>query len=469
MKKITGFLLVISLLFSLIPTAFAMPVPEAVSEEMYRADYWLGPERAQAAAARQPIMSPEQIAAFNEANRAMIDLGNGVSLSLEDIGEYISGDVVRLLLSFCRWPDNYDKLYVNGMIQPQPYWDALSASLAYERVADQVQVRFGYSLARDDLRLFPTSDFAGVTADEKLYDKLVMSEFMPLLPLAVLHESADGNWYYVVMYGFCGWIEKERVGLCRSREDWLSRMKNSNVLVVTGRELRLPEDPYCPELSSLVLPMGTAMPLTSGDEELILGRRRGYACHTVVLPTRGEDGYIVDRLAFVPVSDDVSVGYLPYTAENELRLAFKFLGDRYGWAGMFSSNDCSGLIHQVFACFGFCLPRTAAAIMKVQGFAALDLSPYSVTEKLVGLESLSAGTLLGFPGHIMVYLGSVDGKAYVLSSTGSFGPSEVPAGYDFSVNGVCVNSLAHTRRKTGLNWLESLDSALLCADGATNW
>ena len=466
MKKTIVFLLILSLMMSIVPAAFAVPVPEEVREEMYRADFWLSPDRPQSYGAAAPIMSAEQIAAFNDANRAMLDLGNGVSLALEDMGEYISGDLVRLLLSFCRWPDNYDKLYVNGMIQPQPYWDALSAALAYERVPDQVQVRFGYSLVRDDLRLFPTGDFAGVTADEKLYDKLVMSEFMPFLPLAVLHESADGNWYYVAMYGFCGWIEKENVGLCRSREDWLSRMKNNNVLVVTGREIRLPEDPYCPALSGLSLPMGTAMPLAMGDEELIVGRRRGYGCHTVVLPTRGEDGYIIDQLAFVPLSEDVSVGYLPYTAENELRLAFKFLGDRYGWAGMFSSNDCSGLIHQVFACFGFCLPRTAGAIMEVQGFSKLDLAPYSPEEKLIGLESCPAGTLLGFPGHIMVYLGSVEGRAYVLSATGSFGPSRIPEGYDYSVNGVCVNSLANTRRKTGLNWLESLDSALMCVNGS---
>ena len=130
MKKTIVFLLILSLMMSIVPAAFAVPVPEEVREEMYRADFWLSPDRPQSYGVAAPIMSAEQIAAFNDANRAMLDLGNGVSLALEDMGEYISGDLVRLLLSFCRWPDNYDALYVNGMLQPQPYWDALSAALA---------------------------------------------------------------------------------------------------------------------------------------------------------------------------------------------------------------------------------------------------------------------------------------------------------------------------------------------------
>lgn len=463
MKKCLCLALAVLTLSSAAQPALAAPaLPESVSEAMLSADFWLAPDRAQAASASALIMDAAEISAFNEANRAMIDPGSG-SFALTDIGDYVSGELVRSLLACCRLPENHLSLYVNGSPQPQPYWDGLLASLAAGRVGESVPVRFGYSLVRSDLRLFPTGDFAGVTADEKLYDKLVMSEFMPFLPLAVLHESADGNWFYVAMYGFCGWIEREKVALCPSRDDWLARMKPVDFLVVTARELRLPEDPYCPALSGLTLPMGTVLPLASGEEapELI-GRRRGYGCYTLRLPTRGEDGYIRDDYALLPVTEGVHRGFVPYTAENGLRLIFRFLGDRYGWAGMLSANDCSGIIHQAFACFGFSLPRTAAAIMELRGFERLSIAAYSPAEKLSGLESCPAGTLLAFPGHIMVYLGSVGGQAYVLSSAGSFGPSSPRPGYDYSVNTVCVTSLAHTRRRSGPTWLESLDSVLLC-------
>lgn len=75
---------------------------------------------------------------------------------------------------------------------------------------------------------------------------------------------------------------------------------------------------------------------------------------------------------------------------------------------------------------------------------------------------LPAGTLLGFPGHIMLYLGTRGGKAYVISAAGSFASDDAFDG-DYSVNGVSVNSLADTRRRSGLTWLESLTGALTCA------
>lgn len=458
LKRILSLTLSALLLIGAAPAALAEPaLPEAVSAQMLSADFWC----ALSANSGALVMERQEIDHFNSVNRAKIELG-GQYFALTDIQSLTDGAFVRHLIESLSLPDNCEQLYVNGVVQPRPYWDAIMSARALEAVPDVVRVSFGYSVRRDDLRLFPTGDFAGVTNTEKLYDKLVMSEYMPYLPLAVLHESADGLWYFVVMYGFAGWIEKEAVALCASREEWLGRMQPTDFLVVTGRELTLPEEPYCPDVSGLTLPMGTVLPLALEEEAPeVIHRRRGYGCYTLRLPTRGEDGYIRDEYAFLPITEDVHRGYMDFTLENELELAFKFLGDRYGWAGMFSANDCSGLIHQVFACFGMELPRMASAIMELPGLTALDLSGYDSAGRLSGLATIPAGSLLGLPGHIMIYLGSVGGNAYVLSSTGSFGPSQLPDGYDSSVNTVCVNSLAHTRRRSGPTWLESLDSLII--------
>ena len=129
---------------------------------------------------------------------------------------------------------------------------------------------------------------------------------------------------------------------------------------------------------------------------------------------------------------------------------------------MYGANDCSGIIHEIFACFGFCLPRTAEAIMALPGFGGTELQDKTDAQKLRALAALPAGTLLGFPGHIMLYLGTRGGKAYVISAAGSFASDDAFDG-DHSVNGVSVNSLADTRRRSGLTWLESLTGALTCA------
>lgn len=430
-----------------------------VTAEMQSADYWLSRRNRQAVRADKLIMTQTQIADFNRANAKQISVGDE-SYALSDIPDAVSGSVVRTLIGAHTAPDDPAARYVNGQATDGAYWDALAANTAVDGIGESVSVRFGYSVRRASLRSFPTNDFAGSTPTDRLYDKLVMSEFMPCLPLAVLHESADGEWYYVLLYGFGGWVEKKKVALCRDRADWEARMSPEEFLTVTGRELRLAEEPYSPRLSALALPMGTRIPLVrAGDAPKTINARRSYGCYVVRLPVRGEDGYIEDEYALVPMTEDVTVGYVPFTAENELRLAFKLLGDRYGWAGMYGANDCSGIVHEIFACFGFTLPRTAEAMMHTDGWEYLDLAAGSDADKLKALGNIPAGSLLAFPGHIMIYLGCADGRAYVISAVGSFAE---PGEADFDVNSVTVNSLADTVRRSGKTWLSSLDGALVC-------
>lgn len=436
-------------------------LPTGVTEDMLTPEYWIG-TGIQASRAAKPVMSAQEISRFNRDISAMISVGEE-HCALTDIPDSIPGSVVRAIIESHAVPKNAGALYINGSPSNADYWTALASQRALDAIQDTVSVRFGYSVRRAQLRLFPTDDFAGVSENERLYDKLVMSELMPYLPLAVLHESADGEWCYVMLYGFGGWTRKENVSLCPGRADWLDRMEAEDFLVVTGRELRLPQEPYSPQTSALSLPMGTKLPLVkAADAPQTVNRRKSYGCYVVKLPVRGDGGAIADEYALIPVSENVSRGYLPYTRENELRLAFEFLGDRYGWAGMYGANDCSGIIHEIFACFGFCLPRTAEAIMAIQGFGGTELQDKTDAQKLRALAALPAGTLLGFPGHIMLYLGTRGGRAYVISAAGSFA-SDAAFDGDYSVNGVSVNSLADTRRRSGLTWLESLTGALTCA------
>lgn len=468
MKKLTALVITVIILSSLIPAALAaktdaedIALPDFVCAEQLTAEYWLGKKNKQAVHSNKLIMSGDEISEINAINANMISFGD-ISCALTDIPESVPGELVRGIVSLAQPPKEPETRYLNGAPTDKAYWEALLANAAVDAVPDTVTVRYGYSVRRASLRLFPTNDFIGGTPADRLYDKLVMSEFLPYLPLAVLHESADGQWCYVLLYGFGGWIEKENLALCESRDDWLSRMQPERFLTVTAREITLAEEPYAPAISALQLPMGTKLPLAEkGEAAEPINGRRSYGCHVVKLPTRGEGGYIKDEYALVPAGEDVSVGYLPFTRVNILSLAFKHLGARYGWAGMYSANDCSGVIHEIFACFGFNFPRTAGAIMEVDGFEKLDLSGMDDEQKLAALDTVPAGSLLAFPGHIMLYLGKADGRAYVISAVGSFGGADAAQDYDYSVNSVTVNSLADTKRRTGSLWLSSLASALV--------
>ena len=301
-----------------------------------------------------------------------------------------------------------------------------------------------------------TNQFLAASPDEISYNDATWSEFMPFQPLAVIHESLDNEWYYVLMNGFAGWIPKTYVALCASRDEWLERQNLKDFLLVTGREIRISDDLGSEELSGQLLPMGTKLPLISiEDAPEEINSRRGYGCYIVKLPVRLDNGSISDEYALIPLSDDVRIGYLPYTRENVIRQAFKLLGDRYGWGGQFHANDCSGIVKEIYACFGFQLPRTAQAQVNLPGLQYDSLEGLSDEEKIQHLSKTSMGSLLVFPGHIMIYLGMENNLPFVISAVGSFAATDSPVGETLAVNTVIVNGL-EIHRRDGASWLSHL-------------
>src|SRR5690606_33093221 len=79
----------------------------------------------------------------------------------------------------------------------------------------------------------------------------------------------------------------------------------------------------------------------------------------VQLPLRDAEGRLSFTSALLPLSADVHQGYLPFTANNIIGQAFKFLGERYGWGHDYNGRDCTGFISEIFRSFGFLMPRNS--------------------------------------------------------------------------------------------------------------
>ncbi len=86
---------------------------------------------------------------------------------------------------------------------------------------------------------------------------------------------------------------------------------------------------------------------------------------------------------------------------------------------------------------------------------AEDASALSAEEKRAALCTLPVGTILYFPGHVMLSWGVEDGEPRCLSAEGSFLPPGSVGGEPRTVNTVAVTPLtmARANRKT---WPESL-------------
>ena len=151
--------------------------------------------------------------------------------------------------------------------------------------------------------------------------------------------------------------------------------------MVTGCEIVLDETAMPTKTAGLTLPMGTRISLLKASGEKIVGRSDPDAYVTEV-PSRNEDGTIGYEKVLIPVSKDVSVGYLAMTSNAVIKQAFKFLGKTYGWGGSLSSNDCSGMERQIYVCFGFELPRNSGAIAQLYDLGGRDCNAATAQKKI---------------------------------------------------------------------------------------
>ena len=435
---------------------------DGVKPEMMQPGYWIKE------GSSKVLMTPDEIAEFNKNNRGVITASNKTKFpKLDEFPETLDGKVLLSFLTDCAnaAPKDPSKLYLNSKPTTDEYWKELIAKSNIDGIPEEINVKFGFTVKRMTIRLFPTEDRVFEKTSDRYYDAMIFSECMPYMPVAVLHESSDGEYLYVVFDSYAAWVRKDTVALCKDINDWKERQNPGQWLVVTGREIRLGNDPYSSKTTNTVLPMGTKMELVPADKApKSTHQRTTFGDYVVKVPTRGSDGSLKDEYVLIPVSDDVNVGYLPLTSENIVRQAFKRLGDRYGWAGDLQANDCTGITREIYRCFGILLPRVGQS--NVNGVYKVNMSKMNSKQKLEVIEKLAPGSLISMPGHMMIYLGTVDGKPYVISACGTFVQPAPGSTEALHPNSVILNSL-FVRTKSLKTWLDVSTTALTMTPAET--
>ncbi len=422
---------------------YLIRIPE-VTMEMLEPEFWIqkvvNPD--------QVIMSQEEIVAFNGNKK-------GVFAQFSQVGcsNIISGTDLKTIVEELGQPKG--ERYLNGTLLEQDYWDVLLAERNVDSIQQENQVQYGISTKRTAIRTLPSDDILADAPEFTFFDEMQNSSVMINEPVLVMQTSKSGNWYYVLTRYCGGWMHKEDVALCRSQKEWLEAQPQEDFLVVTGDKLRLEYDPVNPAVSEYELSMGSRY-LLAKPEEFPKSAEGRYAVdnYIIKLPTKAADGYLQYEYAYIQKSQDVHIGYLPYTRRNLLTLAFKADGDRYGWAGMYNARDCSQYMMELYRCFGINLARNSSGQASTK-CKTLNVAGLSDERKQELLKLTPAGSILYFPGHIMMYLGEVDGHYYVISSAGSFRRQGTPEDVYPNYHSVLVNDLSVVR-KNGKTWLESL-------------
>ena len=349
------------------------------------------------------------------------------------------------------------RFYTDGTALTAAHWQAYQAMLAIDSIKADNPLQFGLVVKRTALRAFPTLDRVVNEQGNADLDRFAETALFVAEPVAVLHRSRDNGWLLVQSFNYTGWVQAADVAI-GSRQQVLSYAEQAPFIVITAAKAHTVYTPEQPALSELQLDMGVRLPLLSAaDTGFNVHGQNPAASYIVQLPVRQADGSLQLMPALLPLSTDVSQGYLPFTEHNLLRQAFKFLGERYGWGHDYNGRDCTGFISEIFRSFGLLMPRNSG--QQGQGSYGRNLrfdAQSSQQQKLEAVRQAKVGDLLYFPGHVSMFIGMVQQQPFMIHSVNTLIYPTDKGLYQGRLNGVVVTPLMPLQANTEQSYLDAL-------------
>lgn len=256
-------------------------------------------------------------------------------------------------------------------------------------------------------RVFPT--LLPNYADSKIvgqgypFDNWIITFIFSGTPVRVLQSSKDQLWYFIKTPSFYGWTQSENIGFVSP--EFIAEWKKYPLIVSTKDDVPLLTDNHIAYAS---LRKGVVYPSSGeqGDQRKVL---------VPYLDTQG-NAQIYTLLA----DKNVTLPFpIPATAQNIAEMASHFIGGQYGWGDLYRLRDCSTTTSDILAGFGLWLPRNS--VQQARMGEMISLAGMSNKEKLKVLaeHGIPFFTIIHFPGHIALYLGTRNGMAYILQDTWS--------------------------------------------------
>ncbi len=398
--------------------------------------------------AEAPIKTIDQMKHFNEEIKNMVPENIDV-LKIEKVrpGKAVV-DQLQLEYDTLRNRKLFD---AKDKVVPQSLFDLeIKPLMQIDQVPSKIKVKYAVATRATSVRAIPTMIEMIEGKGDVEFDQLQFSLIKLWTPVAVYHKSSDGKWLYIQAPYVRGWVKAKDIALFPDREELRTRLKTGIPLVVTGESVRVFSDATLKEVVQHPS-MGTVIPMATS--------KSADGAYAVWLPTRSEDGSVKLVKGYISRKSDVTKGFPVYSQANVIRQAFKLLGARYGWGGMYNGRDCSGFTHDVFLSMGVDLPRDS----KQQAMVGTQLGYFKPfqddTERKAALRSARPGiTLLKLPKHQMIYIGTVNDQFYVIHSTWAERTGEDKIADEKNrINQVVVSDL----ELNGKSWVGSLGDRIL--------
>ena len=395
------------------PSSAALTTPPSgvvgMQDAYFAPDFWI----ARTQAPDQVLMAPGSIEARNQRLLQVDD-------SMHDLSA-LPGTLARAQVA--KWiedlasPPSKPLWDETGAPVAKAMLDAITASRAVDAIPASRPTRFGMVVQRAALRAFPTDLRVFSRQGETDIDRFQESALFPGDPVAIAHESPDATWLFVVSERYAAWVAAEAVAE-GDRATVLGYAARTPYRIVTGAKPRTLFTREEPRLSELQLDMGVRIPLANVPQDKPVNGQHPYASWILNLPVRSRDGTLGFAPALLQRNADSSADYLPLTRANLIRQSFKFLGERYGWGHSYNGRDCSGFVSEVYRSMGVVLPRNTSDQSVSPAFDRTHFeadAPRSA--RMAAIDALDVGDLIYIPGHVMMFVGRVDGMPWVIHDT----------------------------------------------------
>lgn len=375
------------------------PPLKGVSPQMKDYRYWIG----KVTAPQRALLKPQEI---DFRNRLLIERKDLYMNDLHNFPDFLSKKQIEEMLEVCKNTlQNRFYTHLNHPINEEKKVEILSC-LNLDNIPSTKKVQWALTLRECNIRALPTNEIAMEEIGDYQFNQFQFTRINPGEALAVIHSSPHGRWSFVASYFVKGWIESQNIALANDKELVMDFCQANPFVIYTGNCGYLYYDNKLTRFA-LKVRMGARLPLIEEGED--------YFCLKV--PFKSKEGCLSFTKGYVAKDSSIDIGYLSFTQENVARLAFELKGEEYGWGGMFEGRDCSRFIFDIFKCMGVLLPRNSVSQSEA-GFSSIDLTNFSVKqkEKVIIEKGIPFATLLGLPGHIMLYLGKEEDRAYVIHS-----------------------------------------------------
>lgn len=434
-----------------------------VKEEMFNPEFWIKSKD------KKVIMNKKEIGDFNQSVYKKARQKEEEFCNLKNYPSKIGKKELYDLMKDYSLPERLkekDFYNINSKQINKKEKNELIKKANLEKVKEKIEVEFGVLLKRANIRAFPTNEIFATKAETIDQDILQLTALSVGTACAVLHISNDGNWYYIQAKRYRGWVKKSKVAIAENKEEALSYLNTDRFLVVTESRIETEPNPFDKEISNILFQMGDKIPLVKNEEipNSIPGNN-GQAqspegSYVVWIPVKGEKEKLKFKKALIARSNDLNEGYLNYTRGNLVKQAFKLLGERYGWGGLYKRRDCSRFIMDIYRTVGIQIPRDA-------GFPQEEISAGKVYEfngdikkRRKVLDKLEAGDPIYMKGHVMMYLGQEKGEHYLIHAGSGYGKKDKNRNHkSITVHGVFVMRAEQLMKSSDNTYLESFKLA----------